>query len=473
VSELPTEVDPQSQEYKQAVFDLIDYEPHPGQKMIHHRPWTYHVAVWGRRGGKTLGAGAETFVQSTLPDQRIWLVAPTYVLTDKVFRLLYNWYVNEEVFGPDAVKRALYNPTGQRLIELAWGTVIEGKSAESPKSLLGEGLDLLVFDECAQSSRGIWETYLEPTLVDRKGRALFISTPRGYNWLYDLWKEGDSLVGREEGWYSSRIRTVDNPYIDKTWVDSKRRRLPPQTFRQEYEASFEAHVGQVYHMFTELPFPDGHLFSTKPGTDHHVRIQRWWTHYRSIDPGLANPTACVWAAVDPEGDIYIYDEYEERDLLVKDHAVNIRSRTKHPVLTTYIDPAGHNRNPETGRSVQDSYAEYGIYTTPGDNDFDYGYQKVAEYLQATLEDSPTHPKVYVAEHCVGLIRGLHQYEWDTPAQTQKEKNLPDRPKKYKDHLVDALRYLLSANPGHVPRGRLEDEPEEPRVNQAWEGQPTV
>ena len=67
---------------------------------------------------------------------------------------------------------------------------VEGKSSDNPNSLVGEGLDYLVLDECAKMKKVIWEMYLRPTLSDRKGKALFITTPEGYNWIYDLYLLG-------------------------------------------------------------------------------------------------------------------------------------------------------------------------------------------------------------------------------------------------------------------------------------------
>ena len=44
------------------------------------------------------------------------------------------------------------------------------KSADSPESLIGEGIDYLVIDEAAAlSNKLIWEQYLRPTLSDRQG----------------------------------------------------------------------------------------------------------------------------------------------------------------------------------------------------------------------------------------------------------------------------------------------------------------
>ncbi|KKL56033.1 hypothetical protein LCGC14_2249430, partial [marine sediment metagenome] len=178
--------------YKRQFFSTLGHVPHGGQELIHYREWRYHVGVWGRRAGKSQGAAFEVIEESSWPARRIWIAAPTYPLTDKVFRIVYQKIVDEKCLGENAVVKSSYDPKGQRFIMLQGGGFIEGKTCDSPKGLLGEGLDLLILDEAAQVALAIWDTYLEPTLADRKGRALFITTPRGYNWIYDLWMEGDT-----------------------------------------------------------------------------------------------------------------------------------------------------------------------------------------------------------------------------------------------------------------------------------------
>ena len=78
----------------------------------------------------------------------------------------------------------------EQFIKFKWGSVVEGMSADNPSSLVGEGLDLLIIDEAAKMPRKVWDMYLSPTLSDRKGKAIFITTPQGYTWVFDLYLLG-------------------------------------------------------------------------------------------------------------------------------------------------------------------------------------------------------------------------------------------------------------------------------------------
>jgi hypothetical protein len=440
--------------YKKQIFSKLVlprhntiYQPHMGQNKLHFEPWQYHIADWGRRGGKTQGAAAETTFEASLENRQIWVAAPTYILTDKVFRLVYHWIVNEEVFGPGSVMRALYNPRGERMIHLSWGTVIEGKTCENPKSLLGEGNHLVVLDEAAQlPTKDIWETYIEPTLTDYMGRFLAISTPRGYNWFWKLYEEGMSPDGQRDGWRSSHMKSSDNPFLNSEWIEKKRRRTDPATFRQEYEASFEVKKGLVYPDFRAIDIGEGgHLYDP---AEHD--INEYWSHYRAIDPGLSNPTACLWISVDESNNVWVHTEYEVSEGLIKEHADNITAATRYPTLTTYIDPSAARRNDQTGMSTQDVYRDYGIYPIPAENNLAFGIQKVSEYLRATLDRSSVHPKIFISKNCRLLIGYLLQYEWAETVSTTVARNDPDKPRKYHDHLPDALRYLLASSPRFLP-----------------------
>jgi len=76
-----------------------------------------------------------------------------------------------------------------------------------------------------------WLNSIRPTLSDYKGKAIFLSTPRGKNYFYSLFMKD------EPGWESFKFSTYDNPYIDKNEIDEARTQLPEAVFEQEYMAN--------------------------------------------------------------------------------------------------------------------------------------------------------------------------------------------------------------------------------------------
>jgi hypothetical protein len=65
---------------------------------------------------------------------------------------------------------------------------------------------------------------------------VFVSTPKGRNWFYDLYTRG--LDPSETDYASLRFPSSASPYFPaKEWEEAKRT-LPSDVFRQEYEAEF-------------------------------------------------------------------------------------------------------------------------------------------------------------------------------------------------------------------------------------------
>ncbi len=175
---------------KLALFKDLGYEPHPGQLEIHLDDHPRRVVACGVRWGKTLCAAMEGLAAAMAPCERSvgWVVAPTYGLADKVFREIVhivNKYLPHRIVKLTEAKGLLI------LMNMAGGTSeIRAKSADSPVSLLGEGLDWLIVDEASRLKPEIWQSYLSQRLIDKSGWALLISTPKGKGYFHELYRLG-------------------------------------------------------------------------------------------------------------------------------------------------------------------------------------------------------------------------------------------------------------------------------------------
>jgi hypothetical protein len=120
----------------------------------------------------------------------------------------------------------------ERMLSLPGGGYVQVKSSDNPDSLRGEGLDFVVLDECAFMQAETWNEALRPALADRKGSALFISTPKGLNFFYRLWTINE---GEYKSWH---FPTSANPYISKGEIAAAQKELPENVFKQEFLADF-------------------------------------------------------------------------------------------------------------------------------------------------------------------------------------------------------------------------------------------
>ena len=210
----------------------IDVKPHPGQAAVHKHPARFKVLAAGRRWGK-MRLGVYECLDCAAKGGRAWWVAPNYKMGEVGWRPLRR--MGSKIGAK--VRRA------DRQLILPGGGEVTVRSADDPQSLRGEGLDLIVVDECAFMAEEAWTEALRPALSDRKGRAIFISTPKGRNWFWRLWQRG---LGDDPEWHSWQLPTSDNPYIDPAEIEAARQSLPELTFEQEYLAVFLEGQGAVF-----------------------------------------------------------------------------------------------------------------------------------------------------------------------------------------------------------------------------------
>lgn len=233
---------------KNAFFRDLGYEPHAGQKEIHDSHASRRVVACGVRWGKTLCAAMEGLAAAMEPKERSfgWVVAPTYDLCEKVFREIVR------IVG-DRLKHRLISirENDRRILlrNMAGGiSEIRGKSADNPVSLLGEGLDWVIADEAARLKPLVWESHLSQRLIDKRGWALLISTPKGKGWFYELFRRGQSDDEHYASWNSP---SWENPILDRDLIEDERSRLPERVFRQEYCGEFLEGAGQVFRYVRE------------------------------------------------------------------------------------------------------------------------------------------------------------------------------------------------------------------------------
>ena len=200
----------------------------------------FRVLVTGRRFGKTTLAIRELAYAARIPNQVVWYVAPSYRQAKQIA-----WV---------EIKRILLDlrwvnkiNEAELVIFLKNGSRICLRGADNADSLRGVGINFLVIDESADVSESAWTAILRPTLADTKGRALFAGTPKGLNWFYELYRNGQDKNNTE--WNSYQYTTLDGGWVDEHEIEQARKDLDKKTFQQEFEATFENFQGVIYSSF--------------------------------------------------------------------------------------------------------------------------------------------------------------------------------------------------------------------------------
>lgn len=205
------------------------------------------VTFAGRRWGKT-EAGVQRIYKSAFDKPGIyWWVG----LTWRSASMKRAWRIIKEI------ARAMYRAIGEdpsdyirevdKEVRLPNGAEIWMRSAERPEALAGEGIMGVVLDEFSLMKEMVWVEYVEASLLDNKGWAMFIGVPKGENWAALLWRKA---AGRA-GWIQRNYSTYENPFLESKRIDEIRANTPERWFMQEYLAKVIDDAGGVFRRVSE------------------------------------------------------------------------------------------------------------------------------------------------------------------------------------------------------------------------------
>ena len=202
----------------------------PWQQQVFGDPTRFKVIVAGRRCGKSRLSAVSLLVEGLKcpAGSAVLYVAPTQGQARQII-----WELLLDL-GREVIQGTHVNNMDITLIN---GAKIYVRGADRPDTLRGVSLTFAVLDEVADIKPETWEKVLRAALSDKKGKALFIGTPKGRNWFFDLFNLGQA--GDDEEWKSWHFTTRDNPLIDPKEIDAAKKTLSTFAFKQEYEASFD------------------------------------------------------------------------------------------------------------------------------------------------------------------------------------------------------------------------------------------
>jgi len=212
-----------------------------GQTDIYQSPARFKVIAAGRRWGKTELALAKLLTSCLTTNGVYRYIAPTQKLARKTL-----WRRKlKRVLDPTWLSK----PPNETNLEVWFktGAILEVLGADDPDGLRGEGVSGAVLDEYADMKEETWPEAVRPSLADVRGWAMFIGTPKSFNHFHTVYERGQSA--QHPVWASWQYKSIENPLLDLEEIEEARRTTDPRTFRQEWEASFEALKGRAYYAF--------------------------------------------------------------------------------------------------------------------------------------------------------------------------------------------------------------------------------
>jgi len=476
---------------------------HDGHREVVEDGGRYKVLSCGRRWGKTLLTSLVALAVLMQMRRRVWIVAPDYSLAEKVFRELYNILVRQlGLIKPGKTNGGrARSQKGEYYLETPWGSVLEAKSMENPDSLAGEANDLVIIDEAALNDQleDIFIQMIKPTLIDKEGSAMFISTPRGKNSFYKLYLTGQKGMRQRKGeleiitdeqhnvnddmteWSSFQKTSYDNPLLastpekSKEEIDKAYREAVHSgkviKFKQEYLADFEA--------VSDSCFPGFIVESTKEHKYPNVVDYNWHpdsgTIFASCDLNYAKPSSTIYAQINKFNDVMIFGEdftphttsyMQAQHILDKQNylqklAKDIWKKEEVPLEYWYkirfqevIADISGNQRQLNGRSAWDDFEEILNKRPVGlKQPREVGCDMIRHWLQFPLFDEKgrpllkdnnepkTAPKLFISRNCTNLIYAITTAKFKKTKAGALKEDYEEVPEGY-EGLLDALRYLL-------------------------------
>lgn len=391
---------------------VIPYRPRPLQRELHDSLDRFNVIVCHRRFGKTVFAINEA-IKAAFTTQhknpRIAYIAPLYKQAKAVA-----WdYLKEFT---ETVPGRVVNESELR-VDFAHGARIQLFGGDSPDSLRGIYLDLVVLDEYAQMSPRLWSEIIRPTLSDRKGKAIFIGTPRGHNQFYELYRDAQS----QDGWKVVIHRASDTGIVDAEELQSARSAMTEAEYEQEYECSWQAAIRGAYYGKLIADAESAGRVGNVPH-DSTEKVETWW------DLGVGDSTA-IWFVQRVGQEVRVIDYYEMTGEGLP-HYAQILDK-KGYLYSRHIAPHDIRvRELGSGKSRLEIAQSLGIgFDIAPQQSVDDGIQAVRAMIPRCWFDSAK---------CKQGLESLRQYraEYDDRLRTFRSRPLHD----WSSHAADAFRY---------------------------------
>jgi phage terminase large subunit len=396
-------------------LNLINIEPVPPQvaliNAVQNPKYRFITAVLARRTGKSLISNIIGHMVTLVPGAQILIIAPNYSLSSV------SWDIQRKLLQTFDVELTKSNAK-DKVIEVANGSVIRMGSVGQVDSVVGRSYDLIIFDECALNNDGesAFNIQLRPTLDKPNSKAIFISTPRGKNWLYDFYKRG--FDEKFPTWCSVHSTCYDNPRANEQDIADAKASMSEAEFNQEFLGDFVSMQGQIWQIskdnIVEVDLEKLDIVDVIAG----------------IDMGFRDPTALVVLATDGH-DWYAIDEYLHKEDATSKYAEAIQEKIdQYNIDFIYIDSAAQ-------QTRYDLAYDYDITTINAKKSILDGIGYVSSIIE--------HNRLYVDKKCVELINTLDNYRWD-----EREGLLNERAKHDEfSHMADALRYALYSHSYNV------------------------
>lgn len=380
------------------------------------------LCIWPRRAGKDICAFNLLIHLALQKVQTIFYVFPTF---SSGRRILWDAITNDgfRILDYCPIEIAERNEQQMRL-RFKNGSVIQViGSNDYDSALVGTNPQFIVFSEYSLQDPRAYQ-FSRPILTGNQGGALFLSTPRGRNHLWDLYQVASNSP---DEWFCYKLTVDDTKHINVADIrkEVELGELSEGMVNQEYYTSFdEGQDGYFYSALIDKMRLKGQIGMVP----HETQFK---TH-TSWDLGINDPTVILWFQI-VGATVHIIDYYSAANRSI-DHFVNVVLNKPYTYGRHFPPHDIMVREQGSGITRREMYKQLGI-------NFSEVYK--SDLLDGIELVKASMAKIWIDEvKCKELIRHLSSYrqEWDPVRKQYKAIPLHDD----FSHAADAMRYLCVA-----------------------------
>lgn len=315
---------------------------------------------------------------------------------------------------------------------------------DEPGKIDSMNLSGFAIDEASQTTEEAL-LKLQGRLRNPKGlrKGLLVGNPKGRDHVYRYFVS--KLAVREDMRHKYKMivaPSTENVHLPEGYIEGMLGSYSKERIQRDIMGSFDSFEGMIYNEF------DRSVHVVKP-----YDIPDAWTRIIGQDDGYTNPAASIFGAVDENGDIVIYDEVYVRETVVTDLCkkfINPKIGSQ-KIAGMYIDPSTKAKRNQSGGMAYSNFSVY-LDNLPkqvplicANNDVSTGIDRVKTFLK--VNPKTRKPRLTIFENCTNLLEEIGEYRWaELSANQEGTKNQKEEPRKYNDHAMDALRYLVMSRP---------------------------
>lgn len=406
---------------------LNKFQPRPYQipmmDAIFNKGYRRVLAILPRRAGKDVTAFNICIRQCLLKPCVVYYIFPTYSQAKKV---IWDSVTNDGRRILDFIPDELVDSkNGQEMkIRFKNGSLLQLVGSDNYDSLMGTNPQGVVFSEYALQDPRAYQ-YIRPILTANDGWALFISTPRGKNHLWELYQ----IAQNSPEWYAYKLTVNETQHIPLREIAREREEgiMSDDLIQQEYYTSFEMGVeGAYYAKYMDRLRASGQIGQVP--WESGFKVHTAW------DLGVRDATSIIFFQTIGQT-VRVIDCYEKSKEGLEHYANILQSKPY--TYGKHIAP--HDiRVKEWGSGITriEKARQLGIkFTIASDVLIPDGIEAVRSNLNKMWFD-----EVKAAP----LIKALENYrqEYDVKKKVYKNRPLHD----WSSHFCDAMRYLSVSLP---------------------------